>query len=384
MTRTWPAALVPLALLALLAAAFLVLRPLDYLTSNVPPIETLVVERTALGPDGIRVWVRAGGSAPLSVAQVQVDGAYWQFGQTPSGSLSRLESARIDIPYPWVEGETHHLVFVTSTGVSFEHTIDVALPTPALSPADFLTYGVVGLFVGVVPVALGMMFYPVLRSAGRRALEFVLALTVGLLVFLLIDTLEEGLEVAAGAASSLQATGVVWLAALLTFVALMVIGRRGGRAPAGTALAAFIALGIGMHNLGEGLVIGAAFTTGEAALASFLVVGFALHNVTEGVGIAAPLVESRPGFGTFAALAALAGLPAVLGTWTGAFAFSPHWAALCFGIGAGAILQVVVEVAAYLHRLAARAGDSALSGTTLAGFAGGLLVMYATAVLVAL
>jgi zinc transporter, ZIP family len=384
MSRTWPAALVPLALLALLAGAFLVLRPLDYLTSNVPPIETLVVERTALGPDGIRVWVRAGGSAPLSIAQVQVDGAYWQFGQTPPGPLSRLESARIDIPYPWVEGETHHLAFVTSTGVAFEHTIDVALATPALSAADVLAYGVVGLFVGVVPVALGMMFYPVLRGAGRRALEFVLALTIGLLVFLLLDTLEEGLEVAAGAASSLQASAVVWLAALLTFVALMVIGRRGGRAPAGTALAAFIALGIGFHNLGEGLVIGAAFATGEAALASFLVVGFALHNVTEGVGIAAPLVEARPGLKTFAALTALAGLPAVLGTWAGAFAFSPHWAALCFGIGAGAILQVVVEVAAYLHRLAARAGDSALSGTTLAGFASGLVVMYATAILVSL
>jgi zinc transporter ZupT len=247
-----------------------------------------------------------------------------------------------------------------------------------------LAYGVVGLFVGVVPVVLGMMFYPALLGAGRRALEFVLALTIGLLVFLLVDTLEEGLEVAAGAASSLQATAVVWLAALLTFVALMVIGRRGGRTPAGVALAAFIALGIGFHNLGEGLVIGAAFATGEAALASFLVVGFALHNVTEGVGIAAPLVEARPRLGVFAALAALAGLPAVLGTWAGAFAFSPHWAALCFGIGAGAILQVVVEVAAYLHRLAARAGDSALSGTTLAGFAGGLFVMYATAILVAL
>jgi zinc transporter ZupT len=298
--------------------------------------------------------------------------------------LSRLESARIEVPYPWVEGETHHLVFLTSSGVAFEHTIEVALPTPALTAADFLAYGVVGLFVGVVPVALGMMFYPVLRGAGRRALEFVLALTVGLLVFLLLDTLEEGLEVAAGAASSLQATAVVWLAALLTFVALMVIGRRGGRTPAGTALAAFIALGIGFHNLGEGLVIGAAFATGEAALASFLVVGFALHNVTEGVGIAAPLVEARPGIKTFAALAALAGLPAVLGTWTGAFAFSPHWAALCFGIGAGAILQVVVEVAAYLHRLAARAGESALSGTALAGFAGGLLVMYATSILVSL
>jgi zinc transporter ZupT len=384
MTRTWPVALVPLALLALLAGAFLVLRPLDHLTSNVPPIETLVVERTALGPDGVSVWVRAGGSAPLSIAQVQVDGAYWQFGQTPPGPLSRLESARIDIPYPWVEGETHHLVFLTSTGISFEHTIDVALPTPAFSVAEFFAYGMVGLFVGVVPVALGMMFYPVMRGAGRRSLEFVLALTIGLLVFLLIDTLEEGLEVAAGAASSLQATAVVWLAALLTFVALMVIGRRGGRAPAGVALAVFIALGIGLHNLGEGLVIGASFATGEAALASFLVVGFTLHNVTEGVGIAAPLVEARPALRVFAGLAALAGLPAVLGTWAGAFAFSPHWAALCFGIGAGAILQVVVEVAAYLHRQATGAGASALSGTTLAGFAGGLLVMYATAILVSL
>ena len=382
MTRTWPVALVPLALLALLAGTFLVLRPLDHLTSNVPPIETLVVERTALGPSGVSVWVRAGGSAPLSIAQVQVDGAYWQFEQTPPGPLARLESARIDIPYPWVEGETHHLVFVTSTGVSFEHTIEVALPTPTLSAADFLSYGMVGLLVGVVPVALGMMFYPVMRGAGRRALEFVLALTIGLLVFLLIDTLEEGLEVASRAASSLQATVVVWLAALLTFVALVVIGRRGGRAPAGVALAAFIALGIGLHNLGEGLVIGASFATGEAALASFLVVGFTLHNVTEGVGIAAPLVEARPGLRVFAGLAALAGLPAVLGTWAGAFAFAPHWAALCFGIGAGAILQVVVEVAAYLHRQATTAGDSALSGTTLAGFAGGLFVMYATALLV--
>ncbi len=382
MTRTWPVALVPLALLALLAGAFLFLRPLDHLTSEVPPIERLVVERTALGPDGVSVWVRAGGSAPLSIAQVQVDGAYWQFEQTPPGPLARLESARIDIPYPWVEGETHHLVFVTSTGVSFEHTIDVALPTPALSAGHLVLYGAVGLLVGVVPVAVGMMFYPVMRGAGRRALEFVLALTVGLLVFLLVDTLEEGLEVAADAASSLQATVVVWLAALLTFVALLAIGRRGGRAPAGVGLAVFIALGIGLHNLGEGLVIGASFATGAAALASFLVVGFTLHNVTEGVGIAAPLVEARPPLKVFVGLAALAGLPAVLGTWAGAFAFSPHWAALCFGIGAGAILQVVVEVAAYLHRQASGAGASALSGTTLAGFAGGLFVMYATAILV--
>jgi zinc transporter ZupT len=382
MSRSWPLTLAPLALLVLLVGGFLTLRPLDRLTSDVPPIETLVVERTALGQEGISVWVRAGGSAPLSIAQVQVDGAYWQFEQIPSGPLGRLQSARIEIPYPWVAGETHHLVFITSSGITFDHTIDVALPTPALSMGDLLAYGVVGLFVGVVPVTLGLMFYPALRGVSRRGLEFVLALTVGLLVFLLIDTLEEGLEVAAGAASSLQASAVVWLAALVTCLGLLVAGRRSGEAPAGTALAAFIALGIGIHNLGEGLVIGASFATGEAALASFLVVGFTLHNVTEGIGIAAPMTERRPSLAVFAALAALAGLPAVLGTWGGAFAFSPHWAALCFGVGAGAILQVVIEVSAYMYRAAQRMGHTGLSLTALVGFVAGLAIMYATALLV--
>jgi zinc transporter, ZIP family len=380
--RAWPAALVPFALLGLLAAAFLLLRPLDWLTANVPPVETLAVERVALGDAGISVWVRAGGSAPLTIAQVQVDGAYWQFEQTPPGPLGRLEAARIDIPYPWVEGETHHLLFLTSSGVSFDHTIEVALPTPVLSSAELGAYGLVGLFVGVIPVALGMMFYPALRGIGRRGLEFVLALTVGLLVFLLLDTLEEGLEIAAEAAASLQASALVWLSALLTLLALFVVGRRGGRAPEGLALAGFIALGIGLHNFGEGLAIGASFATGEAALASFLVLGFALHNVTEGVGIAAPLTRAQPTLGAFAALTALAGLPAVLGTWGGAFAFAPHWIAVCFGIAAGAILQVVIEVGAYLRRTAQAAGGSWLSGASLLGFATGIAIMYATALLV--
>jgi ZIP family zinc transporter len=133
-----PLTLAQLALLALLVGGFLTLRPLDRLTSDVPPIENLVVERTALGQEGISVWVRAGGSAPLRIAQVQVDGAYWQSEQVPSGPLGRLESARIEIPYPWVAGETHHLVFITSSGITFDHTIDVALPTPALSLSDLL------------------------------------------------------------------------------------------------------------------------------------------------------------------------------------------------------------------------------------------------------
>src|SRR5919106_5592196 len=174
MNRSLPLTLAPPALLALLVGGFLTLRPLDRLTSDVPPIETLVVERTALSQEGISVWVRAGGSAPLSIAQVQVDRAYWQFEQIPSGPLGRLESARLKIPYPWVAGETHHLVFIPSSGITFELTIDVALPTPALSLGDLLAYGVVGLFVGGVPVALGLMLFPALRGVGQPDLEVVL------------------------------------------------------------------------------------------------------------------------------------------------------------------------------------------------------------------
>jgi zinc transporter ZupT len=210
----------------------------------------------------------------------------------------------------------------------------------------------------------------------------VLALTLGLLVFLLVDTLEEGLEIAAGAASGFHAPLLVWLAALLTLLVLVVVGRRGGRVPEAGALAFLIALGIGLHNLGEGLAIGASFAAGEAALASFLVLGFTLHNVTEGVGIVAPLTRAQPPLATFAGLVALAGLPAVLGTWGGAFAFSPHWAAVCFGIAAGAILQVVIEVGAYLRRGAAATGGSWLSWPSLLGFASGLAIMYGTAMLV--
>ena len=193
----------------------------------------------------------------------------------------------------------------------------------------------VGLLLGVAPVAIGLLAYPAMRRAGPGALRFLLALTVGLLVYLMIDTLGEGLELGAEALGRLRGETLVWVAALFTAAVLLGLGRRGGAAPRGVALAGFIALGIGLHNLGEGLVVGTALATGAAALATFLVVGFVIHNVTEGFGIAAPLTAARPTLAVFAGLATLAGLPAVLGVWAGGQAVSPYWAALCFGIGAG-------------------------------------------------
>lgn len=380
MTRPLTLALVPVVLIVLIGAAFLASDPLRRFSDGVPPVEELTFERTVLDGEGIALLVRAGGSEPLQIVQAQVDGAYWRFTQDPPGPLPRLTTAWLRLPYPWVQGETHHVVLLSRTGVPFEHTIDVAVPTPTRSNLQAL--GLVGLFVGVLPVALGMLFYPALRAGGRRAFDFALALTVGLLLFLLVDTLEEALELAAEAAPGFHGPAAVWLVAGLTAALLLALGRRHGRRLEGVPLAAAIALGIGLHNLGEGLAIGSAFATGAVALGTFLVLGFTLHNITEGIGIVAPLVEARPRLPVFAGLAALAGLPAVAGIWLGSYAFAPHWAALALAVGAGAILQVIVEVGLLLARRARpETGRTAASATAAVGIVAGVVIMYATALL---
>jgi zinc transporter ZupT len=375
-------ALLPLALIVVVAAAFLASDPLGSFRGSAPPVEELTIERTTLDEHGIGVRIRAGGSEPMRIVQVQVDGAYWNFSQEPAGELERMGAAWLHIPYPWVNGEAHHLTFVTNTGALFEHSIDVAVGTPEYSRDRLQFFALIGLFVGVVPIALGLLFYPALRSGGPGVFEFALALTIGLLAFLLVDTLAEGLEFAEAAAPQFHGPALVWLPAALTFALLMAISRRSGKALSGVALATSIAFGIGVHNLGEGLAIGAAFSNGAAALGSFLVIGFTLHNITEGIGIAAPMLAERPRLKVFVGLVALAGLPAVLGIWVGSFAFSAHWAALAMGIGAGAILQVVIEVGGYLMRKSREQGRPWASGTILAGITLGVLVMYATAFLI--
>ena len=372
--------LLPVLVLAGLLAALLFTRPLDELTASAPPVETLSVESTRLTPGMISLSVRGDGSAPLRIAQVQVDGAYWSFALEPAGPINRLGVARVNIPYPWVSGEAHRIALLTSTGMVFEHQIEVAQETPRWDTPTVLTLTLVGLLLGVAPVAIGLLAYPGLRRLGPSAIRFVLALTVGLLAFLFIDTISEGLEVAAETIDRLRAQTAVLITALITAAILLVIGRRGGKAPEGLRLSAFIALGIGLHNLGEGLAVGAAIAAGEAALAMFLVIGFTIHNVSEGLGIATPLIDRRPPLVAFAGLAALAGLPAVVGVWLGAQAVSPYWTALCFGIGAGAILQVIIEVSGLIIR---RDGQSAfLTASSMAGIVAGLGLMYATALLV--
>lgn len=354
---------------------------LNNFSNGAPPIEALTVERTILDQNGLRLLVRGGGSEPMKIAQVQVDAAYWRFTQDPPGPIERGSTAWIAVPFPWVLAEAHKVTFVTNTGATFEHEIPVAIETPQVTSLDFAAQAMLGAFVGILPIVIGLMFYPALRGAGPSVMTFLLAMTIGLLLFLLIDTIEDALEFAERSAAIFQGPMMVILAAAASFILLLGISRRRG-VPTGLALATYIAIGIGLHNLGEGLAIGAAFAAGAAGLGTFLVMGFTLHNITEGVGIAAPLLRIKPSLVQFAMLALIAGGPAVIGMWAGSLAYAPHWSALALAIGAGAIFQVVVEVGAFLTRSSEDPIKGLMTPPVLVGIATGLALMYGTAMLV--
>jgi len=377
----WVLALFPLVILLGLVALFFAIDPLSFFTGAFPPLEELTIQRVIFPENGrIQLEVLNGGPDPVTVAQVLVDDAYWQYEITPDNTLNRLEQATIDLSYPWVAGEPLPFVLITSTGATFGSEVEVALQSPQTSTASFVNYGLLGFYVGVIPVALGMLWFPFMRRVDQKWVNAFLALTIGLLVFLFIDTILEALEISAELPGVYQGISLVVFGTLFSLGILLAVSQRRGSTP--TAVATFIALGIGLHNFGEGLAIGAAFATGAAALGSFLVVGFTLHNITEGVAIVAPLTKEKIRLVTLVLLALLAGAPAILGTWIGGFAFSPFLAVLFLSLGAGAILQVIWEVGKLLVKDARRRQDAIVSWTNFAAIAAGILIMYGTAFMV--
>lgn len=349
-----------------------------------PPVEQVTIQRITLpAPGVIRVEVINDGPQAVTIPQVLVDDAYWAFTAEPATTIPRLGKAIFTIPYPWVAEETHVVRLISNLGVTFDSEIAVAVASPQPSLSLFWRFGLIGLYVGVVPVALGMLWYPFMRRLSKQAMNFILALTIGLLIFLAIGTWLDALEFAAELPAFWQGVPLVTFIALIALGVLLVIGARGNRRErTPLAVAYLIALGIGLHNLGEGLAIGAAFNLGEAALGTFLVLGFTLHNITEGVGIAAPIVRQQPPFVHFIWLALLAGGPAILGTWVGGFAFNPVLATIFLAIGIGAILQVIWEVGKLIVQDNLAANQSVFNWVNLSGVVAGVAIMYFTAFMV--
>jgi zinc transporter ZupT len=344
------------------------------------PVEALTVERTILKPANIDLIVRNGSPEEITIAQVIVNEAVRPFTASPSTTIPRLGKATIQVPYGWVEGEAYGVTLFTTNAVAFDVEIPVAFTTPEPTGTTFWGFTLIGIYVGIIPIYLGIIWFPALRQLSRRWMIFFLALTVGLLIFLGVDTLAEAIEQVEGVPGPFQGVGLIGLGAVATFLLLSAISQR--QVAAGKSevsqrlrLSYMIAVGIGIHNLGEGLAIGAAFNLGEIALGSFLVVGFIIQNITEGLGIIAPILRDRPGIRNLILLGLVGGVPAVVGMWLGGFAPSPTLAVLFLAIGAGAIFQVAYEVTKLIRRDTARVP---IPMTVFSGILAGMLLLWIT------
>ncbi len=352
-----------------------------------PPVEELAVERTILEPGTIELRLRNTGPDPVTVAQVFVNDAYADFAG-PAGEIGRLASATLTIDFPWQDGSPYVVSMLTSTGAVIEHEIAAAVETPGPGAGLFGLMALLGTYVGIIPVLLGMLLLPVLRQASRAWTAGLMAFTVGLLAFLAVDGTLEGLEIAGASGQAFGGAELLFLGAGLAFLALtavdhLVASRRAAAGAAGRTgwrAALMVAIGIGLHNLGEGLAIGSAYAIGELALGAFLVVGFAIHNTTEGVAIAAPLSAARrPPLGRLLGLGVIAGAPAIIGGIVGATVNNAELTAFLLGVGVGAIAQVVVQLAASLRDGSGRI----LNPVSVGGLSAGMIALYATSLLVA-
>ena len=383
----WVLGLVPLLLIVAAIGAFSALGGPGLGDRLGPPVEELAVERTVLKPGEIRLTVRNDGPDPVSIAQVAVNDAYASFTGADA-PIGRLASETLVISQPWIEGEAYEVALLTSAGGTIAHEIPVAVQTPSADVSFYGLMALLGIYVGVIPIALGMLWLPWIRRIPAAWFRVLMALTVGLLGFLAIDATLEGVDLAGQGSQAFGGAALVFLGAAVAYLTLTAVSswltqRRRASAAAGASpasLAMLIAVGIGMHNLGEGLAIGTAYTTGALALGAFLVVGFALHNTTEGLAIVAPIATAGPSLGRLAALGMIAGAPAVLGAWIGASAFNSSVAAFLFGAGAGAIVQVIVQLTPLLRAK----GERGLQPRVIAGLLAGLALMFTTGLLVSL
>lgn len=239
-----------------------------------------------------------------------------------------------------------------------------------------------GLFAGGT-IVLGL---PVarLRAVSTRTRGFLNAVSTGVLIFLLVEItghllegieglLEEAVEHGTTLADPLQYGGLFIIGFSIGLLGLVYFERRflgsakNGIAPRARAkqVAMMIAVGLGLHNLSEGLAIGQGYASGALRLAWLLAIGFALHNATEGFGIAAPLSGHRVSWRFLSLAGVVAGGPTFLGAILGGWWVSKPLEAFCLALAAGTILYIIGEL---LH-LGRQLKEEAVVGIgLLAGF----------------
>ncbi len=375
--------LLPVLFIALTLIIFVRTGTTDFFKSSFPPIEELTYQRVAFPDMGqIQVHLVNGGPEPVTIAQVIIDDAFWEYEASPSVYVERLGKAILDIPYPWVEGDPLEISVVSSTGLTFNHQVEVATRSPEMNSTYLKIFTILGIFVGIIPIFLGFLWLPFLARITQDWQDCLLSFTIGLLIFLGIDATRETVSLTAQVASAFQGIavmtlGIVGMYLLINTVNQLSKGKTTNRSQP-LNMSILIALAIGLHNLGEGLIIGSAYAVGQVALGTSLVFGFLIHNTTEGIGIVIPVASSGVRIRSLFFLGCLAGVPTIAGMLIGGFSYSITLTVFFLSLGIGAVLQVVSMIS---QDVTSRSESGLLKPLNSFGLLGGLVFMYLTGLL---